>query len=82
MRKEDYMPTRIIAYHRTEELQDGTFIPQAQIRSPSGDDVTDTRLRDDEHPCVTLEEAEAVEKRLVEIWRRVHFPNLGVAFLN
>jgi hypothetical protein len=45
------MPARIVAYHRTEELQDGTFIPQVQILSPSGEDVIDARLRDDDHPC-------------------------------
>jgi hypothetical protein len=44
------MPARIVAYHRTEELQDGTFIPQVQILSPSGEDLVETRLRDDDHP--------------------------------
>lgn len=47
MLKESYMPTQIVAYHRTEELQDGTFIPQAQIVSRSGNKIFDTRLRDD-----------------------------------
>ena len=50
MAKEDYMPARIVAYHRTEELGDGTFIPQVQILSPSGEDLVETRLRDDDHP--------------------------------
>jgi hypothetical protein len=35
------MPARIVAYHRTEELQDGTFISQVQILSPSGEDALD-----------------------------------------
>lgn len=35
------MPARIVAYHRTEELQDGTLIPQVQILSPSGETAGD-----------------------------------------
>ncbi len=76
------MPTRIVAYHRTEELRDGTFIPQVQILSPSGGEVIDTRLRDDDHPYATREGAEAWEKRLVEAWRLANFPDRGVAFQN
>jgi hypothetical protein len=76
------VPTRIVAYHRTEELRDGTFIPQVQILSPSGGESIDTRLRDDDHPCATREDAEAREKRLVEAWRLENFPDLGVAFQN
>jgi len=82
MVKEDYMPARIVAYHRTEEFQDGTFIPQVQIVSPSGEDVIDTRLRDDDHPCATREEAEAREIRLAAAWRVEHFPDSGVSFQN
>jgi hypothetical protein len=76
------MPARIVAYHRTEELQDGTFISHVQILSPSGEDVIDTRLRDDDHPCATREEAEAREIRLAAAWRVEHFPDLGVSFQN
>jgi hypothetical protein len=80
--KEEYMPARIVAYHRTEELRDGTFIPQVQILSPSDEDVIDTRLRDDDHPCLTREEAETLEIRLAAAWRVEHFPDLGVSFQN
>ena len=67
------MPARIVAYHRTEEPQDGTFISQVQILSPSGEDVIDIRLRDDEHPCATRKEAEAKEIRIAVAWRVEHF---------
>jgi hypothetical protein len=76
------MPARIVAYHRTEELQDGTFIPQVEILSPSGEEVTETRLRDDDHQCSTREEAEVLEIRLAATWRVEHFPDLGVSFQN
>ena len=76
------MPARIVAYHRTEELQDGRFIPQVQILSPSGENVTETQLRDDDHPYATREEAEAREIRLAAAWRVEHFPDLGVSFRN
>ena len=76
------MPARIVAYHRTEKLQDGTFIPQVEILSPSGGEVTETRLRDDDHPCSTREEAESLEMHLAAAWRVEHFPDLGVSFQN
>jgi hypothetical protein len=64
------MSNNLIAYHRTEPLQDGRFIPQVDIISAPSSDIVHTRLRDDDHPCATREEAERHEVQLAEQWRR------------
>jgi hypothetical protein len=74
------MSNNLIAYHRTESLKDGKFIAQVEIISaPSSDtDIVDTRLRDDDHPCTTLEEAEHREVQLAEQWKRENAPEDSV----
>jgi hypothetical protein len=37
-----HAPRNFADHNQTEELQNGSFIPQAQIRSPSGDEVIET----------------------------------------
>ncbi len=68
------MGIRIAAYHRTEPLRDGTFIAQVHILSAPESEIVETRLRDDEHPCATREEAESREVQLAEWWKRENAP--------
>src|SRR5262249_13662929 len=53
------MRVHLIAYHRTEPLKDGRFIPRVEIISAPCSDMLDTWLRDDNHPCATRQEAES-----------------------